>query len=449
MAMWLELTEQSCKNCGLLTCCPCMRQGELTDLSERHHADRPGWCTSWRPAYLAPADGAPGHCGDCHYCDGGTRCGKLVEIAREVIPTRVYVGTDAALPGCSMYAAGGADEDLDAELESEFDDFDSCEDVGIPMIEDEAREALAAAQAENATAIADPERLAVVTAEVQLLSGEVLRNILQIGKRLIEIKQLVGHGRFGSYVKENCGYSHDVANRFMKVAEQYTEETLPVGLSVSKVYELLSLPEAERAAFVEKHDVEGMTVRQLRAELAEEKQRNVQLSSEAVQLKTAARKAKEEAAGAEGARKRVYELQATLRDENASLREQLRNARAARPETVTVEVEKVVPPDDYEAMKAENESMREQLQAQKYDPFDKADELVMDDLQDACEKMDETLDAIVQSFAALRLRAREDLQLLHAMKRMVDNIVSYAGNIDLEHTLLMEEARKEAGEGDE
>lgn len=449
MAMWLELTEQSCMNCGLLTCCPCMRQGTLTDLSERNHADRPGWCNSWRPAYLAPADGAPGCCGDCHYCDGGTRCGKLVEIAREVIPTRVYVGTDAALPGCSMYAAGGAGDDLDAVLESDFDDFDSCEDVGIPMIEDEAREALAAAQAENAPAIADPERLAVVTAEVQLLSSEVLRNILQIGKRLIEIKQLVGHGQFGSYVKENCGYSHDVANRFMKVAEQYTEETLPAGLSVSKVYELLSLPEVERAAFVENHDVEGMTVRQLRAELAAEKQRTMQLSSEAVQLKTAARKAKEEAAGAEGARKRVYELQATLRDENASLREQLRNAQAARPETVTVEVEKVVPPDDYEALRAENESMREQLQAQKYDPFDKADELVMEDLQEACEKMDETLDAIVQSFAALRMRAREDIQLLHSMKRLVANIISYAGNIDLEHTVVMDEARKEAGEGGE
>ena len=449
MAMWLELTEQSCKNCGLLTCCPCMRQGTLTDLSERNHADRPGWCNSWRPAYLAPADGAPGCCGDCHYCDGGIRCGKLVEIAREVIPTRVYVGTDAALPGCSMYAAGGAGDDLDAVLESDFDDFDSCEDVGIPMIEDEAREALAAAQAENAPAIADPERLAVVTAEVQLLSGEMLRNILQIGKRLIEIKQLVGHGQFGSYVKENCGYSHDVANRFMKVAEQYTEETLPVGLSVSKVYELLSLPEAERAAFVENHDVEGMTVRQLRAELAAEKQRTMQLSSEAVQLRADARDAKARAAGAEASRERVYDMQAALRGENADLREKLNAARAARPETVTVEVEKVVPPDDYEALKAENESMREQLQAQKYDPFDKADELVMDDLQDACDKMDETLDAIVQSFAALRMRAREDLQLLHAMKRLVGNIISYAGSIDLEHTLLMEDARKEAGEGDE
>lgn len=448
MAMWLELAEQNCKNCGLLTCCPCMRQGELTDLSDRNHADRPGWCNSWRPAYLAPVDGAPGCCGDCHYCDGGARCGKLVEIAREVIPTRVYVGTDAALPGCSMYAAGGDGDDLDAELESEFDDFDSSEAVGIPMIEDEAREALAAAQAENATAIADPERLAVVTAEVQLLSGEVLRNILQIGKRLIEIKQLVGHGRFGSYVKENCGYSHDVANRFMKVAEQYTDETLPVGLSVSKVYELLSLPEAERAAFVENHDVENMTVRQLRAELAAEKQRTTELMSESVQLKAAARDAKARAAGAEASRERVYDMQATLRGENASLREQLRRAQEARPETVMVEVEKVVPPDDYEAIKAENESMREQLQAQKYDPFDKADELVMDDLQDACEKMDETLDAIVQSFAALRMRAREDLQLLHTMKRLVGNIVSYAGNIDLEHTVLMEEARKEAGEGE-
>jgi len=190
-------------------------------------------------------------------------------------------------------------------------------------------------------------------------------------------------------------------------------------------------------------------VRQLRAELAEAKQRNVQLNSEAVQLRAAARDAKARAAGAEASRERVYDMQAALRGENADLREKLNAARAARPETVTVEVEKVVLPDDYEALKAENESMREQLQAQKYNPFDKADELVMEDLQDACEKMDETLDAIVQSFAALRLRAREDLQLLHTMKRLVGHIVSYAGNIDLEHTVLMEEARKEAGEGGE
>lgn len=444
---WKSTAVQNCKNCGLESCCPRMHGGTLTDLRGRNLQDLPGWCTDWRPVGLSPINDGCGHCGDCYFCDDG-RCHKLAELARVEIPSKAYVGTSPLLPGCIHYAAG----ESEMGLETAFDDLTDGENVepaAPTLVIDDAQAALAAAQAENETAIADPERLAVVTAEVQLLSGEMLRNILQIGKRLKEIKQLVGHGQFGSYVKENCGYSHDVANRFMKVAEQYTEETLPVGLSVSKVYELLSLPEAERAAFVENHDVENMTVRQLRAELAEEKQRNVQLSSEAVQLKTAARKAKEEAAGAEGARKRVYELQAMMRDENASLREQLRNAQAARPETVTVEVEKVVLPDDYEALKAENESMREQLQAQKYDPFDKADELVMDDLQDACEKMDETLDAIVQSFAALRMRAREDLQLLHSMKRLVGSIVSYAGNIDLEHTVLMEDARKEAGEGEE
>lgn len=114
---------------------------------------------------------------------------------------------------------------------------------------------------------ADPQ-LEVLVSEVNILTRQTTQNILAIGQRLARIKVIVGHGAFDAYIRERCGYGKNVACRFMKIAAEYTADTLPTGIGIGKLTELLSLPPAEREEFVANHDVENATVRELRAEIA-------------------------------------------------------------------------------------------------------------------------------------------------------------------------------------
>lgn len=122
--------------------------------------------------------------------------------------------------------------------------------------------------ANESSAIPADSQLTVLVSEINMLTRQTTQNILAIGQRLTQIKVIVGHGNFEGYIKERCGYSWRVANRFMKIAAEYTADTLPQGIGIGKLDELLSLPPAEREEFVATHDVENATVRELRAEIA-------------------------------------------------------------------------------------------------------------------------------------------------------------------------------------
>jgi hypothetical protein len=43
-----------------------------------------------------------------------------------------------------------------------------------------------------------------------------------IGFDLIEVKKIVGHGKFGKYIKDNCDITDKTAERYMKLAENKT-----------------------------------------------------------------------------------------------------------------------------------------------------------------------------------------------------------------------------------
>lgn len=111
-----------------------------------------------------------------------------------------------------------------------------------------------------------------LTMEVNLLTAQIAQNAVLIGRKLNEMKQLLPHGEFMPYIEEHCGFKQRIANQFMRIAAEYTVESLPTGLGISKVYELLALPAGEREEFIATHDAESMTVRQLREEIRRKKQ---------------------------------------------------------------------------------------------------------------------------------------------------------------------------------
>ncbi len=123
--------------------------------------------------------------------------------------------------------------------------------------------------------------LEVIGAEIRALTASMLGNVIEIGRRMVEAKELLPHGGFGAWIKENTGYSHSTANNFMKLFLEYGN---PQGslfgaevnsqtfgkLSYTKALALLALPsEEEREAFVETHDVEAMSTRELQQAIKE------------------------------------------------------------------------------------------------------------------------------------------------------------------------------------
>lgn len=131
------------------------------------------------------------------------------------------------------------------------------------------------------TEITNTRTLEVVAAEIRTFTASMLNNIIEIGRRLCEAKELVPHGEFGDWVKENTGYSKSTANNFMRLFQEYGAAQGSLfgaelsnvqtfgNLSYSKALALLQLPAGEREEFVRENDVESMSTRELNEAIRE------------------------------------------------------------------------------------------------------------------------------------------------------------------------------------
>ena len=97
---------------------------------------------------------------------------------------------------------------------------------------------------------------------------------------MCEAKEMLPYGTFGTWIKENTGYSTSTANNFMRLFQEYGSpqgclfgaqvECQTFGkLSYSKALALLSVPAEEREKFVEEHDVADMSTRELQQAIKE------------------------------------------------------------------------------------------------------------------------------------------------------------------------------------
>lgn len=109
-----------------------------------------------------------------------------------------------------------------------------------------------------------------VTAEIVAISNQAAQmaymSMIEIGKRLVEAKDLVAHGEWGSWLKNEVHFSQRTANNFMQIYERSlvgaNSQTF-ANLGYSQIVKLLALPDGELEEFAESHDVQNMSVRQL------------------------------------------------------------------------------------------------------------------------------------------------------------------------------------------
>lgn len=129
---------------------------------------------------------------------------------------------------------------------------------------------------------------ALIAAEINNIKAQtrtmVLYNSIEIGRRLAEAKQCIPHGEWGKWLESSVDYSHSTANNLMRIFEEYGADQLALfgetgaksqalgSLSYTQAVALLSVPEEEREQFIDEHDLENMSTRELQAAIKERDQ---------------------------------------------------------------------------------------------------------------------------------------------------------------------------------
>lgn len=193
----------------------------------------------------------------------------------------------------------------------------------------------------------------IVAAEIRQLESQtvkmVLNNSIEIGKRLCEAKEMVPHGEWGKWLKEEINFSQSTANNLMKIYKEYGDsqgqlwgasaksQTLG-NLTYSKAVALLAMPAEERESFVEENNVEDMSTRQLqeaikareeaekeKAELSKElAQKDIEAEKNKQSIKTLKEQLKEEKKKAGSVEERIEEVRKEESEQQNKLKKRIK-----------------------------------------------------------------------------------------------------------------------------
>ena len=176
-----------------------------------------------------------------------------------------------------------------------------------------------------------------IASEIHYIQNDVQQyaaaGALKIGERLCEAKELLDHGEFLPWLKDEFGWTDRTAQKLMAVYREFGDSQKSLfgpginaktysDLSVSKLYLLVSVPESEREEFVKENDIAEISVREMEKLLKEKKE--------------AEENARESADALEELNGKYAAVQAALRQasaDSAAAQEELeRKAAAAREE---------------------------------------------------------------------------------------------------------------------
>lgn len=156
-----------------------------------------------------------------------------------------------------------------------------------------------------------------ITAEIQFYKGQAGACVLEIGKRLIEAKEQLPHGEWLPWLEGQVEFTERAAQRFMRLAREYSNPTLVSDLGATKALILLALPEERREVFAVEVDARHCTAEELREAVNQAKGWEMKCTA----ARADADAAKEEAAKREKELKLSEGVIAGLRAEVKELRE--------------------------------------------------------------------------------------------------------------------------------
>ena len=192
---------------------------------------------------------------------------------------------------------------------------------------------------------------------------------IEIGRRLTEAKEMLEHGQWLAYLKEQTEFSRSSAGRLMTLYKEYgaaqtslfgAESNYPTlnNLSISNALRLLAVPEDEREEFAEKHDVEHMSARELDELIKqrdEAEQRAARAEEQVQQAADGAAKADEQYQKAKQELHLLREKLGNAEAQKAAAEKELSELRG-RPVEVAVEVDEKAVAEAVTAARAKNDA---------------------------------------------------------------------------------------------
>ncbi|MBR4291700.1 MAG: DUF3102 domain-containing protein [Oscillospiraceae bacterium] len=273
----------------------------------------------------------------------------------------------------------------------------------------------------------------IVTGEIKYVqrraARQLLSDLIEIGRLLVEAKSMVPYGEWGKYLQERVEYSTSQANNLMRLYNEYgdNQESFFSTLQNSKQFgnltytqalALIALPPEDRAEFVEKHDMENMSTRDVERAVREELE-EVRCGKEAAEKRvTDLEEELREAKRQEHAQQEAAQL---ARDAQLELTEELEKARklAGRKEKETEKAQRQLE----EAQKNEKRvrEQLEQLQANPKIPAAMMQQIRLEAEQEAARKatvdLRKQLDTVVAEKAAAEDKSKELEAKLAAMEK--------------------------------
>lgn len=134
----------------------------------------------------------------------------------------------------------------------------------------------------------------MIAAEINAIKDQtrniVLYNSIEIGRRLVEAKEIVGHGEWSNWLEKSVDYSQRTANNLMKIFKEYGASQMSLlgdnlnsqtyaNLSYSQALALIGLEPEERENFVKDNKIDDMSTRELQAAIKEKQKLEEQLKA--------------------------------------------------------------------------------------------------------------------------------------------------------------------------
>lgn len=118
-------------------------------------------------------------------------------------------------------------------------------------------------------------RAQALARDIDFSANRMLTDMVSMGEIFAHVKERTEFGRYGSYTRfvEETGVSRRMAQYSVQAYHRFSgrEELLGRIGGVSKLIEVLALPEGKEEGFLDTHDVAGMSVSEVRRAVKEEK----------------------------------------------------------------------------------------------------------------------------------------------------------------------------------
>lgn len=266
----------------------------------------------------------------------------------------------------------------------------------------------------------------IIGAEIRTLSVQCntmrVQYAIEIGRRLVEAKELCKHGEWMDFLKRETAYSQPKASRLMQIFREYGAEQGSLfgaepkystlnNLSISSALRLLELPEEERESFVEEHDVEHLSTKQVEALV---KERTAELEAQKEKIEAAAADDREKREREEEARKKAEEQLKRIQQELREIE--------ARPVEVAVERDEQAIEEAVAAARKESEQEIAALRAKAEEAERSGAEAprLREQIKDLEGKLTMASPEVAEFKAAFDRAQAELVKMLEALRRVED-----------------------------